>query len=126
MFVVYDIDTEFIEFTNKSITNGAVDALAAMVFNANVLDGPAPGTIVIGREAVPAVYVFAASCDATNVNDPNPNKFNAYVVAAPVPVDVIVAHGLVVPEILSTPVNAYVIATMVLVEVAAGASVIFK
>ena len=32
----------------------------------------------------------------------------------------IVAHGLVVPAILETPVNEYVIGTLVLVEVAAG------
>jgi hypothetical protein len=83
--------------------------------------------IVIRREeAVPGPYGGVvwrvASCDATNVNEPTPNKFNVYVVDAPVPVVVIVAHGLVaaVPAILETPVSVYAIAALVLLEIAAG------
>ena len=38
----------------------------------------------------------------------------------------IVAHGLVVPAMLETPVNEYVIGTLVFVEVAAGVCALFN
>ena len=128
--VLYDIDTVFAEFENKSISNGAVDGLVVMVFNTIRLDGPSPGTIVMERVALLAPCVVVATCDATNVNEgdnePTPYRVNVYNVDAPVPVVVIVAHGLVPPAILETPVSSYLIGTLVFVEVAAGDCAVFN
>jgi hypothetical protein len=128
--VLYDIDTVFAEFENKSISNGAVDGLDVMAFNTIGLDGPSPGTIAIVRDLVPGPYggvVWGvATCDATNVNEPTPSMFNVYNVNAPVPVVVIVAHGLVPPARLEAPVSSYLIGTLVLVEIAAGACAVFN
>ena len=73
---MYDIDAEIDAFTFKFNSNGVVDVFALMAFNTIGLDGPSPGTIVITRGAVLGPCVADATCDATNVNEPNPFKVN--------------------------------------------------